>query len=226
MPDMDHEPIAIIGSGCRFPGEACTPSKLWQLLRQPYDVSRKIDRFNYKGFYHPDGAHHGTTNVQESYLLAEDHRVFDAHFFNIKPVEADAIDPMQRILLETVYESLENAGQTIQGLQGSDTAFYVGVMSVDYIEQLLRDLDALPTYFATGTSRAIVSNRVSYFFDWHGPSMTIDTACSSSLIALHQAVQTLRSRESRVAVAAGADLILGPGKCCALQIISLVINQS
>ena len=226
MLNLEREPIAIIGSGCRFPGEASTPSKLWQLLRQPRDVLRKINRFNYKGFYHPDGAHHGTTNVQDSYLLAEDHRVFDAQFFNIKPVEADAIDPMQRILMETVYESIENAGQTIEGLQGSDTAFYAGVMSVDYIEHLLHDLDVLPTYFATGTSRAIVSNRVSYFFDWHGPSMTIDTACSSSLIALHQAVQTLRTGESRIAVAAGADLILGPGKYFTLQTYAAIINSS
>ncbi len=217
---MPREPIAIIGSGCRFPGGASTPSKLWELVSKPRDVLRKIDRYNYKAFYHPDGAHHGTTNVQDSYLLTEDHRLFDAQFFNIKPVEAEAMDPMQRILLETVYESLENAGITIESLQGSDTAFYAGVMAVEYLEHLLRDLNTLPTYFATGTSRAIVSNRISYFFDWHGPSMTIDTACSSSMIALHQAVQTLRSGESRVAVAAGADLILGPGTSLAWTEIS------
>ncbi len=137
---MAPEPIAIIGSGCRFPGEASTPSKLWELLSQPRDVLRKIDRYNYKAFYHPVGSHHGTTNVQDAYLLSEDHRLFDAQFFNIKPVEADAIDPMQRILLETVYESLENAGVTIESLQGSDTAFYVGVMAVEYLEHLLRDV--------------------------------------------------------------------------------------
>ena len=209
---MSCEAIAIIGIGCRFPGGASTPSKLWRLLSEPRDVLRKIDRYNYKAFYHPDGSHHGTTNVQDSYLLSEDHRLFDAQFFNVKPVEADAIDPMQRILLETVYESLENAGATIESLQGSDTAVYVGVMAVEYLEHILHDLNALPTYFATGTSRAIISNRISYFFDWHGPSMTIDTACSSSMIALHLAVQSLRNGESRVALAAGADLILGPGE--------------
>ena len=215
-----HEPIAVIGSGCRLPGEASTPSKLWELLRQPRDLLRRINRFNPDGFYHLDGYHHGTTNVQESYLLSEDHRLFDPEFFNIKPVEASSIDPMQRILLETVYEALESAGETIEALQGSNTAFYVGVMAVDYQDLLLRDIDCLPTYFATGTSRSIIANRVSYFFDWHGPSMTIDTACSSSMIALHQAVQTLRSGDSRVAVAAGADLILGPGKYCTESTLS------
>lgn len=204
------EPIAIIGTGCRFPGESSTPSKLWNLLHKPRDVLRKIDRFNVDNFYHEDGHHHGASNVRHSYLLSEDHRVFDAEFFNVKPVEAESIDPMQRLLLETVYESLEDAGIAIESIRGSNTACYVGVMVADYADIILHDLECLPTYTATGTARSLLSNRVSYFFDWHGPSMTIDTACSSSLIALHQAVQTIRSGESRVAVAAGANLILGP----------------
>lgn len=105
---------------------------------------------------------------------------------------------------------MEAGGHTIERLKGSDTAVYVGTMGVDYNDTLLRDLSTIPTYFATGTNRAIISNRVSYFFDWHGPSMTIDTACSSSLIAVHQGVQALRSGESRVAVACGTQAILGP----------------
>jgi hybrid polyketide synthase / nonribosomal peptide synthetase ACE1 len=207
-----NEPIAIVGSGCRFSGESTTPSKLWQLLRNPHDISSTIpnSRFNVTSFYHPDGLHHGTSNVTESYVLSEDHRHFDATFFGIKPVEASSMDPQQRLLLETVYEGLESAGVTLKELQGSNTAVYVGVMTGDYGDLLNRDVDAFPTYNATGTSRAILSNRVSYFFDWHGPSMTIDTACSSSLIAVHQAVQVLRSGESRVAIAAGTNLILGP----------------
>lgn len=90
-------------------------------------------------------------------------------------------------------------------------AVYVGTMGVDYNDTLLRDLNTIPTYFATGTNRAILSNRVSYFFDWHGPSMTIDTACSSSLIAVHQGVQALRTGESRVSMACGTQVLLGPG---------------
>ena len=206
------EPIAIVGAGCRFAGDSSSPPKLWDLLREPRDLSTKIpdSRFNADAFYHPDGLHHGTSNVRHSYVLSEDHRHFDATFFNIKPSEANSIDPQQRLLLETVYEGLESAGLSIASLQGSDTAVYVGVMSGDYADMLNRDVDSFPTYHATGTSRAILSNRISYFFDWHGPCMTIDTACSSSLIALHQAVQVLRSGQARVAVAAGANLILGP----------------
>ncbi|KAL8721592.1 MAG: hypothetical protein Q9225_001756 [Loekoesia sp. 1 TL-2023] len=205
-------PIAIVGSGCRFPGGASSPSALWKLLANPSDVSRDIlqDRFDTTGYYHPNGSHHGTTNVRQSYLLQEDVRVFDAAFFNISPKEADSIDPQQRLLLETVYEALESGGHTIESLRGSNTAVYVGTMGVDYNDTLLRDLNTIPTYFATGTNRAIISNRVSYFFDWHGPSMTIDTACSSSLIAVHQGVQALRAGESDFVVACGTQIILEP----------------
>lgn len=213
MASQQSEPIAIVGSGCRFPGGANSPSALWKLLETPRDVSRDIsqDRFDTTGYYHPDGSHHGTTNVRQAYLLQEDLRVFDAGFFNISPNEADSIDPQQRLLLETVYEALESGGHTIDALRGSDTAVYVGTMGVDYNDTLLRDVNSLPTYFATGTNRAIIGNRISYFFDWHGPSMTIDTACSSSLIAVHQGVQALRTQESRVAVACGTQVIINPG---------------
>ncbi|KAK8016704.1 hybrid NRPS/PKS enzyme [Apiospora rasikravindrae] len=206
------EPIAIVGSGCRFPGGSSSPSKLWKLIEKPRDVVKEIppERFDTTGFYHQDGTHHGSTNVRHSYLIQEDLKVFDAAFFNISPNEADSMDPQQRLVLETVYEALEAGGHTMEALRGSNTAVYVGTMGVDYNDTLLRDLSTIPTYFATGTNRAIISNRISYFFDWHGPSMTIDTACSSSLIAVHQGVQLLRTGQSRVAVAAGTQVILGP----------------
>lgn len=114
--------------------------------------------------------------------------------------------------MEVVYEALEAGGHPIDSLRGSDTAVFVGTMSVDYNDILMRDIDSTPTYFSTGTSRAILANRISYFFDWHGPSMAIDTACSSSIVALHQSVQSLRSGESRVAIAGGTELLLGPGE--------------
>ncbi|POS79314.1 polyketide synthase/peptide synthetase [Diaporthe helianthi] len=207
-----QEPIAIVGSACRFPGGASNPSKLWDLLREPRDVLRKIpeDRFNPEAFYHADGAHHGTSNVTESYLLEEDPRVFDAGFFNIKPVEAHATDPQHRILLETVYEALESAGLPIENVAGSQTAVFVGQMWSDYNDHLQRDMDSLPTYAGVGTARSILSNRISHFFDWHGPSATIDTACSSSLVAVYNAVLTLRNGDSPMAVVAGANVILTP----------------
>ncbi|KAJ5682101.1 uncharacterized protein N7477_002041 [Penicillium maclennaniae] len=209
---LGAELIAIVGSACRFPGDATSPAKLWDLLREPRDVLTEIpeSRFNHKAFYHPDGSHHGTSNVRHSYLLSDDHRLFDAQFFGTKPIEANSIDPQQRLLLETVYEGLESAGIPMERLQGSDTGVFVGLMTNDYADLLGRDIQNFPTYFASGTARSILSNRVSYFFDWHGPSMTIDTACSSSLIAMHQAVLSLRNGESKVAVAAGTNLLLGP----------------
>lgn len=168
---MISEPIALVGSGCKLAGQSTSPSKLWELLQNPRDVLQHFptDLFNTHGFYHPDSNRHGTSNVQGSYHLTEDRRCFDASFFNIKPIEAESIDPQQRIFLETVYEAVESAGMTLDGLRGSDTAVFVGQMMNDYNDQLVRDLDNLPTYFATGTSRALSSNRVSHFFDWHGP---------------------------------------------------------
>lgn len=118
---------------------------------------------------------------------------------------------------------MESGGHTIEGLRGSDTAVYTGTMSVDWMDQGVRDFDTMPQYFATGSNRAIISNRVSYVFDWRGPSMTIDTACSSSLIAVHQGVTALRSGESRVAVACGTQVILNPEQFVAeskLQMLS------
>ncbi len=210
--DREREPIAIIGGACRFPGRLNTPSKLWEFLSHPRDLLSKIPalRFNADAFFHPDGAHHGTSNVTSSYFLDEDPRVFDAAFFNIKPVEAHSIDPQHRILLEVVYEALEAAGQSVEVLAGSQTGMYVGLMCSDFEEHLKRDTETLPTYATTGMARSLIANRISYFFDWRGPSMMIDTACSSSLFAVHHAVQLLRSGDSDVAVAAGSNLIFNP----------------
>ena len=172
------EPIAVVGSGCRFPGGANNRSKLWELLKEPRDLLSRIpkERFNIEAFYHPDGTHHGCTNVQDSYFLSENAQAFDPAFFNIAPSEADCVDPQHRLLLETVYESLCTAGLKVEDLQGSSTAVYVGLMCNDYADVLTYDLDSAPAYTATGSSACILSNRVSYFFDWHGPSVSIQPA--------------------------------------------------
>ncbi|KEY66410.1 hypothetical protein S7711_05843 [Stachybotrys chartarum IBT 7711] len=206
------EPIAIVGSGCRFPGRVSSPSELWDLLEAPRDLLSKIppSRFNPEGHYHEDGEHHGSSNVKHAYLLDDDHRVFDNNFFGIPRKEAESMDPQQRIILETVYESIESAGYSIQKLRGSDTAVYLGIMNNDFLNLMMRDLDCLPQYFATGAGISIMANRISYFFDWKGPSVALDTACSSSLVALNHAVQVLRSGDSAMAIAAGVNLILGP----------------
>lgn len=209
------EPIAIIGSACRLPGGADTPSKLWKLIQDPPELSRKPSpsRFNVNAFYHPIGTHSGTTNAAKSYWLDQDISCFDAAFFSIQPGEVEAMDPQQRLLLEVVYDGLCAAGQRMEMLRGSDTAVYVGQMCDDWNTMLNRDWLTMPRYTATGLERAINANRVSYFFDWTGPSMTIDTACSSSLVALDQAVQILRSGKSKMAIAAGTSLMLSPGMC-------------
>ncbi|KAL6695103.1 hypothetical protein J3F84DRAFT_395341 [Trichoderma pleuroticola] len=206
-----QQPIALVGRSLRFPG-ASSISELWDLLRQPRDLLQDVPplRMNLNGYYHPNGDHDGTTNVRQSYFVKQDHRVFDAPFFHISPVEAEAMDPQQRILLELVYEALESAGMTIDGLQGSRTSVFVGVMSSDFASIQQRDEDNMPAYAVTGGATSILSNRISYFYDWKGASMTIDTACSSSLVAVHQAVQSLRNGESEMAVVAGTNLMLTP----------------
>nr|ALQ32774.1 putative polyketide synthase [Fusarium babinda] len=209
---FSKEPIAIIGTSCRFPGGANTPSKLWDLLCEKRDVQSHIsnERFNVEAFYSTNGDKNGCTDVKKAYLLSEDIRLFDASFFRINPREAEAMDPQQRLLLEAVYEATEAAGLPMEDLKGSDTAVYVGCMTGDYHEMLMRDPQDMPKYMATGTARSILSNRISYLFDWKGPSMTIDTACSSSLVAVYDAVTALRNGVSKIACAGGANLILGP----------------
>ncbi|EGX88995.1 polyketide synthase, putative [Cordyceps militaris CM01] len=206
------EPIAIIGSGCKFVGGATSPSALWSLLKDPVDLASEVppDRFNIDAFYHTGSKRHGTTNVREAYFLSEDVRRFDASFFNISAMEAEGIDPQQRLLLETVYEAIERAGIRPTSLQGSSTGVFCGTMFDDYNQILLRDTDHAPQYTATGVARSNLSNRVSYFFDWQGPSVTLDTACSSSMIAAHLAVQSLREGGCRMAVACGTNLIMSP----------------
>lgn len=212
MSGRHNEPIAIVGSACRFAGGANSPAKLWELLKTPVDVRSELpeSRFQPVAFYHPDGQYHGHTNVRHGYTIPQHPAAFDAQFFGIKPVEAKALDPQQRLLLEVVYEALEAAGIPVEKLRGSDTGVYVGMMSNDYEALMLRDAASIATYHTVGTQRSIAANRISYFYDWHGPSMTVDTACSSSLVAVHLAARTLRSGEARAVLACGSNLLLGP----------------
>ncbi|KAI1209521.1 uncharacterized protein F4807DRAFT_467711 [Annulohypoxylon truncatum] len=223
------EPIAIIGTSCRFPGNSDTPLKLWDLLREPCDLLEPLlERFNGEGWHHSNGKYHGHCNVKQSYQLAGEGSIrrFDAQFFGVNAVEANTIDPQMRLLLETVYEGLEAAGQSIERLRGSNTAVYTGMMTNSYKAALDRDLDSMGTYQVSGTSRCMLSNRLSYFFDWHGPSMTIDTACSSSLIAVHQAVQQLRSGQSPVAIVAGSNLLLDPSDYVSMSKLEMLSPDS
>lgn len=142
--------------------------------------------------------------------MKQDVAAFDASFFSIPPTEAKSIDPQQRILMETVYEAMESGGISMEDLAGSDTSCYVGSFSRDYYEIIDRDPETAPLYSVTGNGAAILSNRISYFYDLKGPSLTLDTACSSSLVALHLACQSLRSGESHRAIVGATNLILNP----------------
>ncbi|KAI0966351.1 thiolase-like protein [Xylaria arbuscula] len=206
------EPIAIIGTGCRLPGGANSPSKLWELLKHPVDLLTEVPhtRFDHAAFYHENLEHPGTANVTTAYLLEDDPLVFDNDFFNISAREAAAMDPQQRAILEVVYEAIESAGYSISKLSGSSTGVFVGQMSDDYRDLILRDVDCHSLYAGTGIARSILANRVSYAFDWKGPSINVDTACSYSLVALHQAVQSLRNGECEMAVVAGVNLVFSP----------------
>ncbi|CAK4002072.1 polyketide synthase [Lecanosticta acicola] len=212
MKEQSQE-IAIIGSACRLPGGATSPSKLWQQLIQPQDLLRPVphDRFALSAYHNNDGTKPGATNViNKAYLLEEDPAEFDASFFSISPAEAEGMDPQQRQLLEVTYEALESAGYGLGKVSGSSTGVYVGSSGADYRDIQNRDLDTLGRWHATGTASSILANRISHFYGLCGPSLTIDTACSSSLVGLHLAVQAIRNGDCEQAMVAGSNLILDP----------------
>ncbi|KHN94261.1 polyketide synthase [Metarhizium album ARSEF 1941] len=208
---MDDD-IAVIGLGLRFPGEATNPESLWKVLEAGESQWSEIpkERLNVDGYYHPSGDRQGSISFKGAHLLKGDIRAFDATFFSIPSEDARAIDPQQRMLLEVSYEALENAGLKKEDVYGSDTSVYVGSFVKDYEQVCLRDPDWSPQYAATGNGIAIMANRISYFFNFHGPSVTVDTGCSGSLVSVHLGAQSLRNRESSLAIAAGAGMILTP----------------
>ncbi|GAB1212188.1 hypothetical protein ATERTT37_001318 [Aspergillus terreus] len=168
------------------------------------------DRFNVDAFYHPDGTHKGTTNARYGYFLDQDLGLFDASFFNISGKEAEAMDPQQRLLLEVVYEALEDAGITLDEIQGSLTSVYCGCFTNDYNAMTTKDLEYYPKYTVTGTGNSILANRISYFYNLHGPSATVDTACSSSLVCFHLGAQSLRDAEADISIVVGSALHFDP----------------
>ncbi|KAF9871551.1 beta-ketoacyl synthase domain-containing protein [Colletotrichum karsti] len=206
------EDIAIVGMACRFPGEATSPEKLWDMMVEKKSAWSEFpkDRLNIDGYYHPSGDRQGSISFRGAHFLQDNMAAFDASFFSVMAEDAKAIDPQQRFLLEVSYEALENAGLRVEDLKGSPTAVYVGSFVKDYEQICLRDMDWQPQYAATGTGNAIMANRVSYTYDFKGPSMTLDTGCSGSLVAVHLAAQALRTGDCELALAAGAGLILTP----------------
>ncbi|XDG05071.1 hypothetical protein ABKA04_004686 [Annulohypoxylon sp. FPYF3050] len=206
------EPIAIIGMSCRLAGDAKDVPSLWNMLltKRTAWTPSPGRRFNMKAFQDPSGNKSGTTNTGGGHFLKDDVAAFDAAFFGINPLEASAMDPQHRLLLQIAYETFQNAGLSLESVSGSRTGVYVGQWSTDYHEIQTRDIDSAPLYLVTGTGPAISSNRISYTFDLRGPSITVDTGCSSSLVALHQAIQSLRAGESLQCFVGGVNLLLDP----------------
>ncbi len=213
------EPIAIIGMSCRLPGGVESPEAFWQLLQNGVDAISEVpaDRWNIDEFYDPDPEKPGKMSTRWGGFL-KDVKGFDPHFFGISPREAQGMDPQQRLLLELCWEALERAGESPDGLMNSQTGVFVGISGFDYLQMNLDSgLENLDAYFASGNAHSIASGRLSYVLGLRGPSLPVDTACSSSLVAVHLAVQSLRNRECRAALAGGVNLILKPDITVALS---------
>jgi myxalamid-type polyketide synthase MxaE and MxaD len=208
--ESDSEPIAIIGIGCRFPS-ASGPDAFWRLLRGGVDAISTVPeaRWDADAFFDPDPLVPGKTISRWGGFI-EGADLFDAAFFGISPREATRMDPQQRLLLEVTWEALENAGVLPERLQGSDTGVFIGISHSEYSDKQYSDPSFIDAYAATSNSLSIASNRLSYFFDLHGPSLSVDTACSSSLVSVHLACRSLRRRESSLALAGGVSLNFAP----------------
>nr|A0A3G1DJH7.1 RecName: Full=Squalestatin tetraketide synthase; Short=SQTKS; AltName: Full=Highly reducing polyketide synthase 1; Short=HR-PKS 1; AltName: Full=Squalestatin S1 biosynthesis cluster protein pks1 [Phoma sp. MF5453]AMY15057.1 tetraketide synthase MF-SQTKS [Phoma sp. MF5453] len=217
-------PIAIIGMSCRFPGNATSPEKLWELCAEGRSAWSKIpkSRFRQEGFYNPNAERVGTSHVVGGHFLEEDPSLFDASFFNLSAEAAKTMDPQFRLQLESVYEAMESAGITLEHIAGSDTSVYAGACFRDYHDSLVRDPDLVPRFLLTGNGAAMSSNRISYFYDLHGASMTVDTGCSTTLTALHLACQGLRNRESKTSIVTGANVILNPDMFVTMSSLGLL----
>ena len=206
-----HEPIAIVGMGCRLPGGSTSPEAYWELLREGRDGITEVpaDRWDGDALFHPDPERPGRINTRWGGFVDGLDR-FDARFFGINPREAEQMDPQQRLLLEVAFEAFEAGGQPVDGLAGSRTGVYIGLIGVEYGLLQMADILGLDAYSGTGTSYSIASGRLAYQFGFHGPAVTVDSACSSSLLTIHMACDALRRGDCDLALAGGVSAILSP----------------
>jgi len=213
------EPIAIVGIGCRFPGDIHSPGSFWEALEKGHDGVSEIpvERFDVDAFYDGTRSRKGTIYTRRAGCVGDLTR-FDASFFGFSPREAAHVDPQQRLLLEVTWEAFEDAGIPVSTLAGQQVGVFVGLFMHDFENMHNRpsELELFSPYSATGMSTSIAANRLSYVFDFRGPSLVVDTACSSSLVATHMACRSLQSGESTIAVAGGVNVLLGPEMFVAL----------
>ncbi|MBE9033669.1 type I polyketide synthase [aff. Roholtiella sp. LEGE 12411] len=221
------EPIAIIGMGCRFPGNANGPASLWHLLQDGVDAVSEIptDRWDVDAFYDPDPEAPSKSYTRNGSFIQEIDQ-FDPQFFGMSPREAASLDPQQRLLLEVSWEALENAGLAPNKLRNSRTGVYVGICTDDHVSNQTVNAvinsftpssqnQEVDGYTGIGVARSIAVGRISHLLGLQGPNIQLDTACSSSLVAVHLACQSLRLKECNLALVGGVNAILFPGNTIA-----------
>ncbi|MBX9642151.1 MAG: SDR family NAD(P)-dependent oxidoreductase [Mycobacteriaceae bacterium] len=220
------EPIAVVGIGCRFPGGVVGPESFWDLLVEGRNAISPVpaDRWDAEAFYDPDPLTPGHMTTKWGGFVP-DIAGFDAEFFGITPREAAAMDPQQRMLLEVAWEALENAGIPTDSLSGTRAGVMMGVYFNEYQSMLAANPDTVDAYTGTGNAHSITVGRISYLLGLRGPAVAVDTACSSSLVAVHLACQSLRMRETDVALAGGVSVTLRPETQIAISAWGLLSPQ-
>ena len=220
------EPVAVVGIGCRFPGDVHGPDSYWQLLMDGREGISEVpaDRWDVEAFYDPDPMTPGRMTTKWGGFLS-DVAGFDADYFGITPREAEAMDPQQRMVLEVAWEALEDAGIPPESLAGSRTGVMMGVYYNEYQAMSAQSPEMVTAYTATGNAHAVTVGRISYLLGLRGPAVAVDTACSSSLVAVHLACHSLRQRESDIALAGGMNVLLRPESQIALSAWGLMSKQ-
>ena len=206
-----HEPLAIVGIGCRLPGGVNGPESFWQMMVEGRSgiVPVPADRWNRERWHHENVDIPGKMITKWGGFIRDFDR-FDAQFFGISPREALRMDPQQRWLLEAAWESLEDAGIPPISLRGSNTSVFVGIASNDYANVAQSDPRNVDVHTNSGSTLSIASNRISYLFDFKGPAVSVDTACSSALVAINLACESIWSGEASMALAGGVNALLTP----------------
>ena len=208
-----EDSIAIVGIGCRFPGSSNDVNKFWDLLKNGKDAIVDVpkDRWDRHTFYNEERSFSGKTVSQRGGFI-DNFDQFDPRFFGITPREATFMDPQQRVLMEVSWEAMEDAGIVTEKYSGSDTGVFIGAFTLDYqhVQFDLDHLDQIDLHSATGSMMTLVANRLSYVYNFTGPSLAIDTACSGSLVAIHTACQNIRNKECKMAIAGGVLLNFAP----------------